>query len=70
MPATLHATENLHQISVRVSEDCWTNLAAIRNFKGGSVTAMAAELVEATKKIKPENWHRAIAAMQLEGQKG
>lgn len=46
------------------------HMTEIRNFKGGSVTAMAAELIEATKQIKPHNWHRAIAAMQQEGQKG
>lgn len=70
MPNVLHATENLRQISVRVSEGCMEHMTEIRNFKGGSVTAMAAELIEATKQIKPHNWHRAIAAMQQEGQKG
>lgn len=70
MPNVLHDTGNLRPISVRVSEQCMTHLAEIRDVKGGSVSAMAAELIEAAKQIKPHNWHRAIAAMQQEGQKG
>jgi len=70
MPNVLHDSSTLRPISVRVSAECLTHLQEIRKLKGGSVTAMAGELLEAAKQIKPQNWHRAIAAMQQEGQKG
>jgi len=46
------------------------NLKAIRQHKGGSVTSLAQEFLEATKDVKPENFYIAIAAMQKAGKGG
>lgn len=69
MPTQLHASKNTRQITPRISTECFDALMAIRNAKGGTVTGVAQEILEACKTIKPENWHSAIAALQAEGRR-